>query len=86
MIIPPRFRYASPFSEGLALVKIEDHKGYINQQGEVVIASQFREAGTFHSGLCLVTTDDMIGYINPQGEFIWSGPYVETRLGFDTRL
>jgi hypothetical protein len=36
------------FSEGLAVVKIEDKWGYIDKTGKIVINPQFDDAGGFH--------------------------------------
>jgi hypothetical protein len=41
LLIPAQFDYASPFSEGLARVKIGQKWGYIDKQGKLVIPAQF---------------------------------------------
>ena len=56
VIIPPKFKEAYGFSEGLARVMIRKKYGYMDKKGEIVIKPQFRGAGDFHEGLAWVKT------------------------------
>ena len=48
LAIPLRFDWATPFSEGRALITVGVLNGYIDLAGNVVIAPQFPAGG--HSG------------------------------------
>src|SRR4051794_23510863 len=50
-LIPARFEFAAPFSEGLAGVLIKGRFGYIDARGEIVIPPRFDFGVPFHSGL-----------------------------------
>ena len=83
-VIEPQFTFARDFSEGLARVTEKESQlgfsppsGFIDPEGNMVIAVKFRSGNSFENGLCLVETEDSIGYINKMGEFVWQGPYVE---------
>ncbi len=55
-MIAPRFGYADPFSEGLALVRPlgGDRFGYINPKGEWMIEPKYDLSLGFHEGLATV--------------------------------
>ena len=67
---------AEPFSEDLAVVKINGKYGFINKDGKVVINAQYDYAQRFNEGLALVeqknkTTDkSMYGYIDKDGKLV----------------
>ena len=50
-VIPPKYNDAQPFSEGLAVVRLEGKYGYIDRSGKMVIPPQFSDAGPFSEGL-----------------------------------
>lgn len=51
IVIPPKFRYAKPFSEGLAVVKEVSLAGYIDKTGKYAIKPCFPiGAGSFNQG------------------------------------
>jgi len=56
VVIEPQFDFATPFSEGLALVSQKQKFGYIDETGAWVIKPQFRDARPFAEGLALVDT------------------------------
>ncbi|MFN0033060.1 MAG: WG repeat-containing protein [Flavobacteriales bacterium] len=77
-----RYEEVSPFSEGLACVKVKSANGmygYCNQKAELVIAAAFTEADMFQNGyarVCMAgssgsSSDIAIrhGYIDLQGKF-----------------
>lgn len=60
VIIKPQYKYALPFSEGLAAVCNEEYKfGYINKTGELIIPYQYSHANNFSEGLAAVADDDI---------------------------
>ncbi len=66
-VIEPNFEFATPFSEGLAVVKVKDGKsGYIDKTGKFVIEPQFDMASPFRSGVAFTETGST--------EFIACGP------------
>lgn len=58
------------YSEGLAGFKIDGKWGFMNDQGNVVIAPQFSEVRPFSQGLAAVKLVTRWGYINHNGEYI----------------
>lgn len=82
MVIKPQYQFADDFSEGLAGVQVDDKWGFINRQGELVIAPRFglrREqrhpenvisSGRFSEGLACVRLGDLYGYIDKRGKFV----------------
>ena len=52
MVIPPQFKDAGPFSDGLARVLLGKQGGYIDKSGQLVIkGEEFEEARLFSEGL-----------------------------------
>jgi len=68
--IPAKFEAASPFNDGLALVRYEGKYGYIDSSGKFVIAPRFKGASSFKKGLAPVIVGNQIGVINSQGDFV----------------
>ena len=58
VVIEPKFRALSEFSEGLAAARISGSYGYINHTGAFVIQPYFDYATPFSDGLALVYKDD----------------------------
>lgn len=69
-IINPQFAKASPFYEGLALIKSTDGKyGFINEEGKFVIDPIYKDATNFDNGLALVVKENSkLEFINSKGE------------------
>ncbi len=71
-----------PFSEGLASMiwdndLSDNHEGYIDRDGHVVIGPYLKDTGQFHNGLAHVVfasydLEDIWGYIDPKGNIVWS--------------
>ncbi len=55
VIIGGKFRRASSFSNGLAIVKINSKYSYINKRGEVVIQLSSKKPGSFNNGLANIS-------------------------------
>ncbi len=59
----------------------EQKWGYINKDGDLVIAPQFHGAWNFHEGLAVVKVEWARGYIDPNGQFViepkyqYAGPF-----------
>jgi hypothetical protein len=72
-VIPLKFDYAGPFSEGLAPAAMKSgdvtHWGYIDHTGKWVIAPNFEAAYPFSNKLAGVEQGQNCGYISPSGEF-----------------
>lgn len=47
-VIEPKYELAYPFSEGLALVKLDGKYGFIDEFGQLVIDNEFDYASSFH--------------------------------------
>lgn len=81
VVIPARYAFALPFSEGLAAVcngckevAVGEHKamrggqwGYINRQGKLVIPTQYEEAESFENGRARVKLGGQRRHIDPRG-------------------
>jgi hypothetical protein len=67
------FKSSNKFSEGLAVVKIDDNgkEGYIDKNGKIIIKPIFDKAEDFWGGLAFVRIKDKYGYIDRSGNFIW---------------
>lgn len=67
----PVFAEASPFfSEGLSSIRIKGKCGFVNNQGEIVIAPQYENAKDFSETLAAVSFDGQYGYMNYDGKFV----------------
>lgn len=81
-VIPPRYAFVQPFSEGLAAVKEDELWGYIDKQGKTVIAPAYCDpedprGGYFHEGLAFVCDPKtkLYGFIGRDGKFVISPRY-----------
>jgi hypothetical protein len=67
--IPPKFSYAGRFSDGVALVRLNDEWFYIDKSGKAVIKPQkFEKYEDFKEGLAVVSTAGKYGYIDKTGK------------------
>lgn len=57
-VIPCSFDSALSFSEGLALIRLNNMWGYIDQTGRIVISTRFLSAQSFSCGLAKVWSND----------------------------
>ena len=73
--IPLSYKYASSFSDDLALVRVKSGKyGYINNQEEIVIPTIYDDAETFSEGLAIVEKANKEMVIDKKGELIYTLP------------
>ncbi|MFK7972986.1 MAG: WG repeat-containing protein [Bacteroidia bacterium] len=64
------FAFLQKKNAHLFLIIENDHWGYINNKGEVVIEPVYKDATGFSHGLAAVRKDGLFGYINPSNEFV----------------
>jgi serine/threonine protein kinase len=74
-VILPQFDLADRFSQGLAVVEINDKVGYLARKGNIIIQPQFNypgllENGRFSEGLAAIKVNNKYGFINQEGEII----------------
>jgi DNA-binding transcriptional regulator/RsmH inhibitor MraZ len=63
-VIPPKFDVAQSFSEGFAVVMVNEQAGYIDHQGRIAITPQFAGADRFSDGLAAVRLKEGAGTEN----------------------
>lgn len=76
-LIAPQYDEASVFSEGLAVVTLNNKSGYINKAGKTILQLTFAEAEAFQNGYAIVLVDSLYGMINRKGEFVIKPQYDE---------
>ncbi|WP_369693173.1 WG repeat-containing protein [Capnocytophaga leadbetteri] len=70
IIINPQFEIASPFSDGLALIKKDNKFGFIDKTGKIVITPQFELAYPFSEGKAAFFNGKQWGYIDTNGSYV----------------
>ena len=55
VVIKPQFDKVQPFSEGLALIKVDLKNGFIDATGKFVIEPQYYNAFSFSEGVAAVS-------------------------------
>ncbi|MHB1457563.1 MAG: WG repeat-containing protein [Armatimonadota bacterium] len=86
MVIAPQYEEASNFSEGLAMVRLQEKTvdpitgipvssyetvGYVDHLGNMAIAPQFQKGGDFHNGLASVLlTSGYWGFVDKTGKAV----------------
>jgi hypothetical protein len=83
--IEPKYDEAYQFSDGRALVLLNEKYGYINPKGEEVIKPQFYEACSFSEGLAAVKIDGKYGFIDTKGD-VKIPPQFELAFNFSDGL
>jgi hypothetical protein len=78
VVIPPVFRNAGNFSEGLAPVRLHGLWGYIDVSGKFVIDAQFDYAGNFLESTAIVYKEGHPFYIDKQGKKLFENVYAVT--------
>lgn len=75
-IISARYKFASYFHEGMAVVKdTTGLSGYINKKGDWVIDPKFKSASSFNDGLAWVALpDSALTAIDSNGKIVFSYP------------
>ncbi len=98
LVIPPRFRDALPFTDGVAQVTVDEPEtgygiGYINQKGQFVIAPKLKskqfvnQIWEFSEGRLPLRQESggKIGYINKQGQFVIPPQFSKVESYFNGR-
>jgi len=65
-----RFEWVENFSDGIAMVGVEDEVAYIDKTGEELSDERFSDGFAFNKGFAVVEKDDYYGVINRLGEYI----------------
>lgn len=65
-----QFEELSSFSEGMAVVKKDGKRGFINTKGELAIPCQYDYVGSFSESWANVKKDDKWGFVNTNGELV----------------
>ena len=85
-VINPRFDFAEPFSEGLALVSEHKHDlrcGFVDKLGNYVIRPQFDNANSFSDGLAAVDVGNWsYGFIDKTGTIVIEPQFEEIYKNF----
>ena len=68
-VIKPKFDYASYFSEGLAVVKINGKRGVIDKQGNLIVKPKFDDV-TVYKDIIWVKFGDYEGYVSRSGKYL----------------
>ena len=70
MVVAPQYHSAWNFHEGLAAVKVDWAKGFIDREGKVVIPIKYQYVGPFRDGKAKVMLDDVWEYIDHEGKTV----------------
>ena len=70
LVIPAKYDWTHSFSEGLARVKMNGKRGFIDKTGVEVIPIKYDDANSFSEGLALVKLNGKYGYIDKRGKVV----------------
>ena len=73
--LPRKTQHASDFAEGLAVIEIDCHCGYVTPSGEVAIPPTFSSCEDFSEGLADVSENGKWRYIDNHGKVVLEVPY-----------
>ena len=79
VIIPCKYDYAYNFIEGLALVELNEKKGFIDNLRNEVIPCRYDYAWWFREGLAQVVLDEKYGFIDKAGNEVVPCKYTDTK-------
>ncbi|MBZ0202526.1 MAG: WG repeat-containing protein [Ignavibacteria bacterium] len=81
IIIPPKYKGAGEFSEGLAPVRENGYYGYIDMEGKYVIDPKFDYGNNFSNGFAIIYVNSKSNYIDRFGrsllaiEYLYLSPF-----------
>ena len=83
-LIPPRYDWlGNSFVEDMLAVGIRGKGvGFVNKQGEEIVAPQYEEASDFHEGRAAVRLNGKYGAIDKRGEIVV--PLIHDKIGMHT--
>ena len=70
IVIPAIYNYASDFSEGLALVRLNGKFGIVDKTGREIIPPKYDEVRYFSEGLAKVKLNDKYGFVDKTGKVV----------------
>ena len=65
------------YAEGLAAIIKDDHYGYVNTVGELIIPAVYQAAYPFSDGLALYLENDHYGYLDTSGQSVIAPQYTK---------
>ncbi len=68
IIIPAMYKEVFPFTDGLALAKLDKKYGFIDAKNKMIIAPTFDYVLAFSEGVASAKKNKLWGYINTKGE------------------
>ncbi len=75
IVIPAKYDFAGPFSEGLAAVKINGKWGFIDKTDKLVIPAKYDAAWSFLEGLARVRINGKFGFIDKTDKLVIPAKY-----------
>lgn len=76
VVVQPKYDNAYEFSDGLAMVVIDDTYGFIDESGKEVVKIQYADASHFKEGMAAVKVDDLWGFIDKKGKMVIKPQFV----------
>ena len=73
--LPKKTEHARDFAEGLAVIEIDGHCGYVSTSGVMAISPTFSSCGDFSEDLADVFNNGKWQYIDKQGKVVLDVPY-----------
>lgn len=67
LVVQPKYDYACPFSEGLALVRISVNDFFIDKKGQVVLDPPYHMMSSFSEGLAIMQMNSLLAYVDKSG-------------------
>ena len=81
MVVPCKYDFVYDFLEGLAQVKMNGKRGYINKKGDVAIPFQYDTASSFRNNIAVVQQGSNFSAIDTQGISLLDIPCVPDIYG-----
>ncbi len=75
IVAPFRFDVIWGFSEGFAVIRIDDLYGFIDETGAMICDAVYKEASSFHEGYAAVKIGGKYGFLGTSGELAIDAVY-----------
>jgi hypothetical protein len=82
IIIEASYHYINDFHEGLAEVKMDNQRGFINKKGEIIVPIKYDYANDFKDSVAWVYIDHIIGLIDHKGNELTEIKYQDGQKKF----